>query len=237
MADNALIEVIENILLTPSSDFYIATILHDPAGNALDPRTVDVLDLGTFNIDGINLGIVIKNLTVHGLSNVQVIFDPQGNPDITVSGNTVTFHARLPNTQPGYTRPPDVPSQVQAHGALNVTIAGQPMPPGTLDLTLQRVEDLTGVFTATESTGGDLSTLEVQFTSVSVHPRLGDGNMTITVNLPTVFVSTINHVLNQPGNQAALLEQVNLKLASPDILNSLSQVATQQARKALASQQ
>lgn len=232
MADNPLIDMIENILLTPSSDFYIANILHDPSGNALDPRSIDSLDLGTIDIQGIPIGVTIKKLLLKGMSNAQVAFDAEGNPKIEVTGNTVTFHAVLPNAQQGYTRPADVPPQVEAHGELDVTIAGQAMPPGTISLTIGAIKDLTGVFEATEGSGG-LSTLDITFTSLTLALDLPSGTMVIKVDLPTVFKDTINHVLNQPDIQASFLAQVNQKLSSPDILSGLSQVATTQARAAL----
>jgi len=229
--DNPLIDMIENILLTPSSDFYIATILHDPNGGALDPRTIDSVDLGTISLEGVQIGIVIRNLVVRGLSNVQVAFDSEGNPEISVDGDSVTFHAVLPNQQAGYTRPPDVPAVAAAHGDLDVTIAGQPMPPGTILLTISAVQDLKGVFTATEGAGG-LSTVEITFTALSVGLDLAAGVMKITVDLATVFKETINHILNQPDMQASFLEKVNAQISSPDVLASLSQVATK-ARAAL----
>lgn len=235
MSDNPLVDAIENILLVPSSDFYLPKILYDPGGNALDPRTIDQLDLGTISVLGLQLGVGVRNFSVHGLSNVQVIMDADGNPDIQVDGDTVTFHAQLPNTNPAYQRPPSVPNQVQASGELDITIGAQKMPPGTLSITMQTVADLTGVFTATESQGGNLATLEIGFTQLSVNPVLSPGNLVITIDLDTSFAPTINYVLNQPANQATLLQQVNQKLASPDVLQGLSQVATQQARAALAS--
>ncbi|HEX3406613.1 MAG TPA: hypothetical protein VHS81_05185 [Caulobacteraceae bacterium] len=233
MADNQLVDLIENILLSPSSDFYISNILHDPAGNALDPRTIDRVDLGVFQVEGIQIGIVIKNLVVKGLSNVQVAFDGQGNPKITVDGDTVTFHAILPNRQDGYTRPADVPEPAHADGDLDVSIGGQPMPPGTLALTISAIKDLTGVFDATEG-GGGLSTVNVDFKRVSLGIDVGTSALVVKVKLPTIFNETINYVLNQADTQAKFLEQVNAKLSSPDILSTLSQVATEKARAALA---
>jgi hypothetical protein len=185
-------------------------------------------------VEGIPIGIVIKALTVKGLSNAQVIFDQDGNPRITVVDDTVTFHAKLPNTQAGYQRPPDVPPQVCAHGQLLVTIAGTVMPPGTIDLVIHSVDDLTGVFTATERESRKLSTLQIDFTHLSVNTALTPNNLVIAITLDTVFVQTINQVLNLPDIQAKLIGEVNTRLASPDILASLSQVATEQARKALA---
>jgi hypothetical protein len=210
--------MIENILLTPSSDFYIANILHDPAGNALDPRTIDSLDLGTIDVQGIPIGVTIRNLLVKGMSDVQVAFDGDGNPEISVDGNTVNFHAILPNRE--------------ANGELDVTISGTAMPPGTIALTIAAIRDLTGIFDATEGSGG-LSTVTVTFTGLTLDIDLAAGAMVIVVKLPTVFNDTINRVLNQPDTQAKFLAQVNDKLSSPDILSGLSQVATAQARAAL----
>lgn len=231
MPDNPLIDIIENILLTPSSDFYIATILHDPKGNALDRRTIESLDLGT-NFESIEIGITIKNLVVKGMSNVQVALDGQGNPEISADGDTVTFHAKLPNQQPGYTRPGDVPAEVEANGELDVSIGGTQMPSGTIALTISAIGDLTGVFNATEGPGG-LSTVEVTFTSLKLNLDLASDVMKVNVTLPTVFSDTINRILNQPEMQQTFLDQINARLSSSDILLGLSQFATTQACAAL----
>lgn len=231
--DSQLVELLENMLLTPASDFYLSSILHNPNGEALDPRHVDDLDLGTIELMGLTIGLDVKNLEVHGLSNTQVKFDAQGNPLIVVAGSQVTFHAKLPNTQDGYVRPPDVPAQAQATGELYVTLMGKPMPPGTIAITIASIDDLTGVFTATTEQDGKLDTAVINFSKIAVTEQPGGVAMKVTVDLATAFRDSINYVLNQPDMQKTILEQVNAKLASPDVLSSLSSVATAEARKAL----
>lgn len=233
MSDNPLVDVIENILLTPSSDFYIARILYNQDGSALDPRTVDSFTLSGIDVDGLTLDITVQQFSVRGLSNVEVQTLPNGLPDVTVDGDAVTFVAQLPNTNPQYQRPPDVPNTVQAGGTLQISIGGQPMPPGTIALTIDTVQSVSGTFAATEGTSGDLNTLSIDFTQVAIAPALSNGNMTVTVTLDTVFNEAINTVLNQPGNQQNLLDQLNQYVNRPDVLSQLSQIATQQARSAL----
>ncbi|KQO12476.1 hypothetical protein [Sphingomonas sp. Leaf242] len=233
MSDNPLVDAIENILLVPSSDFYIAKILYSDSGNALDPRTVDSFTLGGLQVLGMTLDVTVRQFGIHGLSNVEVKTLPNGQPAVSVDGDAVTFDAQLPNTNPQYQRPADVPNQVQAGGALNVTINSAPMPPGTIAMTIDAVQSLSGTFTVTEAVDGDLNTLSVDFTNLTITPDLSNNNMTITVNLPTAFNGAINTVLNQPGNQQQLIEQVNAYVNRPDVLDQVSQIATQQAKAAL----
>lgn len=233
MSNNQLIDILENLLLTPSSDFYISTILYNPNGSALDPRTIDDVDLGTLTVRDIPIGVIIRNLNVRGLSNTQVKFDGQGNPDIKVDGSTVTFHAKQPNTQEGYSRPPQVPAQILANGELDVSIAGSAMPPGTISLVVNSVAELTGTFSATEQVGGQSDTATITFTALSVKPDIGGGNIDIQIHLDTAFQGTINYVLNLASTQQQIIDQVNAKLNGADILSQLSDVATQQARTAL----
>lgn len=230
--DNQLVALLENSLLTPASDFYIAKILHNPDGSALDPRSIQTLDLGMHEVEGISIGVVLKNVLVQGLSNVQVKFTSPTQPEISVEGNTVTFHAQQPDQQADYQRPSDVPNQILMKGELDITLAGQTMPPGTISVTVNTVGEILGIFEATEQVDGQPSTAVVTFTKFAVFPSVGGGNIVIQVDLNTVFKDTINYVLNQPDSLQKLIDQVNQELATPDVLAALSQSATDAARKA-----
>ncbi|RBH56711.1 hypothetical protein EXW72_04455 [Pseudomonas sp. BCA14] len=234
MSDSQLVQLLENMLLTPSSDFYLSKILYNADGSALDPRTIAAVDLGSFSLEGVPIDIVIKKLNIRGLSNSQVKFDSGTNPEIVVDGSTVTFHAKQPNTQDGYQRPATVPNQILANGELHVTLDHSDMPPGTISLTINHVDDLTGVFSATEAVDGQLDTTVVNFSSLSINPVIGNGNLTIVVDLDTVFKATINQLLNEDANQKKIIDALNSEISNPDLLASLSQIATQEARKALA---
>lgn len=234
MADSQLVGLLENMLLAPDSDFYISTILFNPDGSSLDPRTIPEVDFGTINVDGLTIGVVVKNLVLQGLSNCQIKFDQNNQPEITVDGSSVTFHGKQPNTQAGYTRPPSVPNQIQAKGELDINLAGTQMPPGTISITVQTVDDLSGTFTATEARPGQLDSATVTFTALQVNPTIGGGNILIQVTLQTQFQGTINQILNQAGNLQKMVDALNAKISSPDILASLSNAATKQAQAALA---
>ncbi|AMZ70683.1 MULTISPECIES: hypothetical protein [Pseudomonas] len=234
MSDSQLVQLLENMLLTPASDFYLSSILYNPDGSALDPLTIAEVDLGSFTIEKIPIDIVIKKLNILGLSNSQVKLDNGTDPEIVVDGSTVTFHGKQPNTQDGYQRPPAVPNQIQASGELHVNLNHIDMPPGTFSLTINHVDDLTGVFSATEAVDGQLDTAVVNFSALSVNPVVGNGNITIDIDLATVFKATINQLLNEDANQTKLIAALNGQLSNPNLLASLSQVATTEARKALA---
>lgn len=229
---NPLVTFLENYLLTPTSDFYLSKILHDPNGKSLDYFSTNEINLGVFPVEGVAIGATIKNLLIKGLSNTQVIIS--GNtPDITVVGNQVTFHAKLPNTQQGYIRPPDVPDKIEMQGELDVSIAGTPMPPGSIFVTVNAIENITGVFTADEQEVNDPSTAQVTFTQTSVEIEEDSSNINIAVNIESGFASTLNQVLNTPNVYSTIITQLNDELAKPDILAKLSAVATNCARAAL----
>ncbi|WP_324830321.1 hypothetical protein [Pseudomonas saxonica] len=130
MSNNQLVDILQNMLLTPASDFYVSKLLHSPEQDSLDPCSIAEIYLGSFYVLNTLFEIVVKNLHVKGLSNTQVKFNQQGNPEIVVVGNKVSFTAKQPNTQEGYERPSDVPAQVEALGELHITGDGSPMPVG-----------------------------------------------------------------------------------------------------------
>lgn len=222
--DSPLVDLIENMLLTPSSDFYISTFLYSKEG--ADPLFVSNFGEVQQNIDGIDFVISFNNITAKGLSNIQIKFDASGDPEITVVGNQVTFHGKLPNTQDGYKRPDDVPPNLQITGELDVTIGGQVMPKGSFCVTVQTIDDMSGFFTVTEDQAGQLSTARVTFTALSLNPAESTNNISITVNLNTSFAPTINQVLNTPELYGQIIQEINEKINSPSFLGTLSQRAT-----------
>ena len=229
---NPLVTFLENYLLMPNSDFYLSKILYDPNGKSLDYFSTNEINLGVFFVEGVTLDVTIKNLLIKGLSNTQVIIS--GNtPDITVVGNQVTFHAKLPNTQQGYIRPLGVPDKIEMQGEIDVSIAGTPMPPGTILVTVNTIENITGVFTADEQEANDLSTAQVTFTQISVEMEEASSNINIEVNIESGFASTINQLLNTPKAYSTIIAQLNVELAKSDTLAKLSAVATNCARAAL----
>lgn len=89
MSNNQLVDILQNMLLTPASDFYVSKLLHSPEQDSLDPCSIAEIYLGSFYVLNTLFEIVVKNLHVKGLSNTQVKFNQQGNPEIVVVGNKV----------------------------------------------------------------------------------------------------------------------------------------------------
>jgi len=227
-APSPIAEILVNFLITPSSDFYLSTMLYSPSGNSLDPLNISDINLGTFCIEGVQIGLDFSNVTVNGLSNVQVIMKGK-LPDVTIDGGTVTFNATLPNLQQGYKRPPDVPSTLQMSGTLNVTIAGQQMPPGCIAASVNTISDAVAVWTISDSDG----LVTITFSSVTVTADATTSNMTIVVTIDSGFKQTINQLLNTPDIYRQILQQLNSELAKSSTLGQLSKTATTAARKAL----
>lgn len=234
MSDNQLVDILQNMLLTPASDFYVSKLLHSPEQDSLDPCSIAEIDLGSFCVLNTLFEIVIKNLHVKGLSNTQVRFNQQGNPEIVVDGNKVSFTAKQPNTQAGYERPSDVPAQVQALGELHISIAGTQMPTGSLGITINATDEIKGEFTAEEEIEGQLDSAKITFSAFSIHPAVSGNTLEVVADLETAFLKVINEILNRESSKQALLDEVNTFLASAQTLASLSQKATEQARLALA---
>lgn len=234
MSENQLVQILLNMLLTPASDFYVSKLLHSPEYESLDPCTLMEIDLGSFDVSGIPIEVVIKNLHVKGLSNTQVGFNQQGKPDVVVDGNKVSFTAKQPNTQAGYERPSDVPAQVEALGELNINIAGSQMPSGSLRITITATDEIRGVFTAEEEIEGQLDSAKITFSAFSLHPPVSDNTIEVCAELDTAFLTVINEVLNRESSKQSLMGKINDFLASAPTLASLSQKATEQARLALA---
>lgn len=46
MLNNQLVQALKNLLLTPTSDFYISNLLHDLDKQSLDPLVIERIDMG-----------------------------------------------------------------------------------------------------------------------------------------------------------------------------------------------
>ena len=75
MSDNQLVQILQNFLLNPDSDFYRSTLFSSPDEKSLDLCEIDEMELGDFDIGGIPVGVVVKNMVVRGLSSAQILFD------------------------------------------------------------------------------------------------------------------------------------------------------------------
>ena len=234
MSNNQLVDILQNMLLTPASDFYVSKLLHSPEQDSLDPCSIAEIYLGSFYVLNTLFEIVVKNLHVKGLSNTQVKFNQQGNPEIVVVGNKVSFTAKQPNTQEGYERPSGVPAQVEALGELHITGDGSPMPVGSLSITIKATDQIMGVFTAEEEIEGQLDSAKITFSAFSLHPSVSGDTIEVEADLETLFLEQINQFLNRESSKQTLLNEMNTYLASAQTLANFSQKATEQARLALA---
>lgn len=233
MPDNQLVLILQNMLLTPSSDFYMSSLFYSDDKQSLDPRVIEHINMGVFEILGSEISIEVYDVEVKGCSNTQVRFNAQGAPDIIVDGNVVSFIATHPNTQDGYQRPPYVPAQIQGDGRLLIKINGELMPEGRLGFTVKTVKEIRGVFNAVEEVAGQLETAKVTFSSLSFLPETGSGNIEVKAELDTAFITIINQMLNRESSLQRLADEMNNHLALPPSLTALSNVATQYARQAL----
>ena len=233
MSDNQLVLILQNMLLTPSSDFYLSSLFYNEDKRSLDPRVIEHIDMGVFEVLGSEVSIEVYDMEVKGCSNTQVRFNDQGAPDIIVDGNVVSFIAKHPNTQEGYQRPPHVPAQIQGEGRLLIKINGELMPEGRLGFTVKTVKEVRGVFSAVEEVAGQLETAKVTFSSLSFLPDTARGNIEVTAELDTSLIAIINQILNRESSLQRLTDEMNKHLALQPSMAALSDVATQYARQAL----
>lgn len=233
MSDNQLVLILQNLLLTPASDFYISTLFRSPDKQSLDPRVIERINFGTFEVMGVEFEVECADFEVKGLSNTQVKFDADNNPEIVVEGSQITFAAKHPNHQVGYERPPQVPAEIEGEGRLVISIAGDYLEEGRLGLKIKSVHDVHGVFSCALEVEDELGTAQVFFSAVSFNPVLGNSNVAVSVELNSVFKDIINQVLNRENNLQLLVGELNSHISTPQSLVALSEVATAHARQAL----
>lgn len=233
MSDNQLVLILQNLLLTPASDFYISTLFRSADKQSLDPRVIERIDFGVFEVMGVEFEIECTDFELEGLSNTQVKFDADNNPEIVVEGNQVTFAAKHPNNQAGYERPPQVPAEIRGEGRLVISMAGEYLEEGRLSLTIKNVHDVQGVFSCALQVEGELDTAQVTFSAMSFEPQLNNHNVAVDVELNSVFKDIINKVLNREKTLQLLVDELNTHIATVQSLDALSQVATACARQAL----
>jgi hypothetical protein len=236
---NEVLTFLENLLLTLSSQFYLATQIKEAKFQykgktvTLDPLIyADGFELGKWKIMGVALEITLSNVTIKGLSNVSIIKDGK-TPEISVDGNTVTFHAELPNRDKGYTRPADVPAQLEMSADFIATLDQQAMPKGTINATIKSIKDLTGVFASSWASEGEFSTLALSFSELAATIDETSDNMNIVVDIDTSFKPTINAMVNRPDTYKKIVDTLNAELQKPLILQAISNQTTLAARKAL----
>lgn len=233
MSDNQLVLILQNLLLTPSSDFYLSTLFRSADQQSLDPRVIERIDFGIFDIMGVEFEIACTDFEVKGLSHTQVKFDADNKPEIVVEGNQVTFFAKHPNNQFGYERPPEVPAEIRGEGTLVISMAGEHLDEGRLNLTIKNVQTVHGVFSCALEVEGELDTAQVSFSTVSFEPVLSKTNVVVDIELNSVFKDIINQVLNREKTLQLLVDELNIHLSTAQSLAALSQVATTCARQAL----
>lgn len=215
-------------LTLPASDFYITKLIRKSENPVLEPFTLSDLNAGTISIFGQNIGVVLKNISVAGLSNIQVA--KTGNkPQITENPDgSITFVAVRPNTE---APPAGVPTDLTINTTIYLDAQGVPSPPIPAVVTVHSAT-LTGTFRSS----GDVtvpSSVTVRFTSLVLKAPTGSENVGITLNVDSVFKPQVMQLLQQPSTQQDILNEINNKLNAADVLNAVSNAATQGAQNAL----
>ena len=234
MSNNQLVLILQNLLLTPASDFYLSTLFRSTDKQSLDPRVIERIDFGTFEVMGVEFEIACTDFEVKGLSHTQIKFDADNNPEIVVEGNQVTFSAKHPNNQAGYERPPEVPAEIRGVGKLVINIAGDYLDEGRLSLTIKNIQKVQGIFSCALEVEDELDTAQVSFSTISFEPILSNNNVAVDIELNSVFKDIINQVLNREKTLQLLVDELNSHLSTAQSLAALSQVVTACAREALA---
>lgn len=227
---SSILKLLVNYLAQPASDFYLPSFLYK---NSLDPWYPAEIQLPPLTILGMAVDITLGKIVCRGLSNMRVK-GTDDDPDVEISGDTATFHAEQPNTDPQYHRPPDVPNQVILTAQkVDVTLDSETMPPGSGTVTIQQIQDISGTFTVDVDSSEDLNSVTVTFTAFSVNPSVDNQNIQVKLDFDTAFIDTINQIINEPDNLTTVIQKVNDALNQPDTLAAVSKAATSAAQSAL----
>jgi hypothetical protein len=227
MSSNPFIDLLILYLTTPSSDFYLSKLIGGSKNPTLEPFTAAEVSLGTQTIAGISMALSLQNLIIQGISNVQVQKN-NGVPVITVNGNNVSFAAQTPNTE---APPPNVPGALTLTALLNIVPSSTPPFSGYLTVTINQ-STLLGNFTAT-SNDGTPQQVVVNFSQLTFNAAAAPSNMTVTLVMSNPLAPFINSILNQPAVLQKIISGVQGELSQANVLQALSQFATQAARTVL----
>lgn len=228
---NQLDQLLIVYLTTPASDFYLSKMLAKSEDPSLEPFTAQDVDAGSFEFFGQDISVTLKSLSIAGLTNLQIEKNAEGQPNITVNGDNVTFVADRPNTE---APPTGVPTNLVATGDLVIVAGGEDSPPVPVTITVSTGQ-LTGTFTATgDPTTPD--TVGIAFTQLSITTEATASNIVVDLSkLDSAFKPQVEELMQKSSTLEDLISKLNEQINASSVLTAVSSAATNAAQSALSS--
>lgn len=228
---NQLNQILIVYLTTPASDFYLSKMLAKSKDPSLEPFQASDVDAGSLDFFGQTIDVKLKNLSIAGLTNIQIEKDSDGKPNITINGDQVVFVADRPNTE---APPAGVPTKLTATGEIVIVAGGEDSPAVPVTITVDTGQ-LTGTFDAT----GDPSTpdsVNIKFTALSITTEANSSNIVVDLSkLNSVFKPQVEELLQKPSTLTDLVQKLNDQVNTSSVLSAVSTAGTQAAQQALKS--
>ena len=226
---NQLNQILIVYLTTPASDFYLSKMLAKSKDPSLEPFKASDVNAGSLDFFGQTIGIRLTNLSIAGLTNIQIEKDSGGKANITINGEQVTFVADRPNTE---APPVGVPSKLTATGEIIIVAGGEDSPAVPVTITVNTGQ-LTGTFDATGDPTNPGS-VNIQFTSLGISTEADASNIVVDLSkLDSVFKPQVEELLQKPSTLADLVEKLNDQVNASSVLAAVSTAGTQAAQQAL----
>ncbi len=232
-ADQYLFDRIRLALNNPASDYYLPKVVYGSTDPQLEPDQIDQIALGDQTIGGMPFqNLQFQQVTVTGLSNIaapvdQLVLNESGLNG-TLALSTLVPPPQVSVVRGGVTMMEQVPSPpLTLTGQFSMQPQGDPT---TLGGSFTVTVSQSTVLTAVQVSGQDLAELDIQFQQLQLTAASAD--ITVAVQIDSVFQNIVNEVLNQDEIKQAAVQGVNDKAAQD--LAAISRTATAGARRLIA---
>jgi hypothetical protein len=217
--DQFFSQLFQSGMSDPNSKVYLPQIIMGTTNPGLNPYTMDKLDLGSQNVGGVQLNILLTNIAIAGIPNVSVA--PASGGSFTLKGLNAAIVAQFCKLS---TPPPGVGTTLSLSSNFQLSFTGNQLT-GTLTVLIDQA-----TLNAQMIISGDqLENIVTTVTSInSAVPSTATISPTITFDGGGggFWSQLFQNFLKKPSTITAIVGKINEQLNSQSVINSLSSELT-----------
>jgi hypothetical protein len=226
--DSFFSQLFQTGLADPNSKVYLPQVLLQTSNPSLNPYTMSSLNLGSQNIGGVQINVLLTNVVIGGIPNVTVAQNQGGV--FTLVGLNATMTTQFGLLSPP---PPGVATTLSFAADFTLSFPGNQLT-GSLSISISQAA-LTALMVIS---GDQLLNIVITLNSlVSAVPATAIITPVVTFNPASDFWSTLfQNFLKKQSTVTTIVGQINQQISAPSLLASLSSELTTVLQNAIQKQ-